>query len=168
MKILSIIFGLFIYASLLYSSIHQFPDFDSSNCDFIGGEWVYTIDEFNGVPAYLNLANNGSGGSEGSFYQCTEFVGRYLWAKFGINYMNTKDITDSDTQGYEIGLNGFFISYSNIPLTAPWVIKNNINHSLIQVDNDSVQPGDVAVFVNPNHVAIRNTPNFSFEFDLEL
>lgn len=66
------------YSNLvLATATYLFPDFETEG-DWIDGEYVYQMDSYNGVPSYLNAKNNGTGNDVDSYYQCTEYVVRYL------------------------------------------------------------------------------------------
>lgn len=76
----------------IYPSYCAFPDFinlganirDKNNTS----DYVYSMDEFDGVPSYLNSKSDGTG--NGSYYQCTEYAARYLHSRFGTNYSDSK------------------------------------------------------------------------------
>ena len=126
---------------------HDFPDFNTV------GE-PYTIDEYDGVPAYINSKSNGKFGNNSSYYQCTEYVARYLHMKYGTNYSDNIDINNSNTQGFEG--NDFHPNYSSNP-PRPTVEKGTNLITLNQVSMP--QSGDILVRTNPNHVAVIKSVN---------
>jgi hypothetical protein len=65
---------------------YEFPDFKIMG-ELIGGEYVYTMENLGGVPSYLNSSNNGSYGAGASYYQCTEYVSRYLHFRYCTDYI---------------------------------------------------------------------------------
>jgi len=107
----------------------------------------HTVDTFEDVTAYINEKSDGS--SNSSYYQCAEFVQRYLAKKFGTPYDDRFDET-LGTQGF-MGLN-FHPNYGKVPTSS----------SLVFTKKDTPATGDVIVFYRPEtkdttpvkHVAI--------------
>ncbi|MGD0488842.1 MAG: S-layer homology domain-containing protein [Syntrophorhabdales bacterium] len=123
-----------------------FPDFNSVG-RYIGGEYVYQMDIFSGVPSYLNSASDGT--ANGSYYQCTEYVARYLHSMFCTDYSDVKNISDKISQGF-MGYD-FHPDYNANPLAA------TVNRKGTTIPLDQVtapQAGDIVIFPSVPHAAI--------------
>jgi hypothetical protein len=124
---------------------YDFPDFEEEGIE-IGGEYVFIMDSFNGVIAYLNSKNNGL---YDSYYQCTELVARYLHSIYSTDYTDVKDLNNNDSQGFS-GYD-FHPNYTGDP-PQPTVDKGIEIISLTKVTEP--YPGDIVVQKNIGHVAI--------------
>lgn len=86
------------------------------------GEVVFIADSLDGVDAYYNAKTDGHGGGDYTFYQCTEYVGRYyynMYKKYGIHipYKQKINLKSKSNQGM-IGNylhSGMSFSYGGIP-----------------------------------------------------
>jgi surface antigen len=153
-RFLMIVFYMFLLAFPLNAvDWYDFPDFEEEGIE-IGGEYVFIMDSFNGVDAYLNSKSNGSYGIDASYYQCTELVARYLNSIYSTDYTDIKDIANNNTQGFS-GYD-FHPNYSGNP-PHPSVDKGSQTIYLESVT--SPIPGDIVVFKDPYHVAIVKTVN---------
>jgi surface antigen len=153
-RFLMIVFYMFLLAFPLNAvDWYDFPDFEEEGIE-IGGEYVFIMDSFNGVDAYLNSKSNGSYGIDASYYQCTELVARYLHSIYSTDYTDVKNISNNDTQGFS-GYD-FHPNYTGNP-PHPCVDKGTQTIYLESVT--SPIPGDIVVFNNPDHVAIVKTVN---------
>ena len=138
----------------IYPAKCSFPDFTNLGI-YLGGEYVYQMDSFNGVTSYLNSKSNAcpcfKGDPSGSYYQCTEYVARYLSSIFGTDNTDKKNLNDSDTQGFE-GLD-FHPNYDGNP-PAPTVDKGGQIISLTRVT--SPQAGDIALFSYEHSAVVKS------------
>jgi hypothetical protein len=116
-------------------------------------DYVYTMDVFEGVASYLNSASDGCPNStneckndSGSYYQCTEYVARYLYSKFDTDYTDNKDLTPSSpTQGFQG--KDFHPNFGSTPT----VDKGGKTISLQLVSEP--RTGDIAMFTS-GHAAV--------------
>lgn len=166
---LLLIFG---STSKIIEASEPYPTFNcddvNSGCVVEGGECVYIMDVFNGVPAYLNIENDGYGGEDaegnpislwgephiyGSYYQCTEYVARYYNEQYGTDYTEIKEVNNPVTQGFD-GSNicTGYNSGANPGLMIGGECVRTVRVNL--EEGDFPQIGDIFRLRNPGHVAI--------------
>lgn len=138
----------------LTTASYSFPAFAPGGTDIINipdingtDDYVYQLDEFDGVPSYLNAASNGY--STGSYYQCTEYAARYLNKKYGTDYTDKK-IMNNPTQGF-VGYNFHPDNYNYPAVPTPTSDIGGIKISLTKVDTP--QAGDI-VLSTSGHTAV--------------
>lgn len=117
--------------------------FDRQNAFYdigVANDYVLRTDRFCGVSAYINNKTIGSGYS--SYYQCTEFVSRYLSTVYGLEYKEKFSADAGDSQGF-VGKN-FSPNYSSI--LAPKPLFRGANWETIELEKvDTPIPGDVFI-----------------------